>query len=93
MEIEENYRERRIQLNKPVQPVRAVRRKRQYHRKNRKIVSMCEHLKGWSVLERRDPANPALHPGAVCTRRTGIGRQEDSQPESTWIGKWKMLIR
>ena len=84
MEIEENYRERRVQLNKPVQ----CEGNGNYYRKKRKIASMCEHLRGFSVQERFDPANPALRPRALVTRRTKEDREGHTQnPPGSGNGK------
>ena len=52
---------------------------------------MCEHLRRCSVKERCDPANPALYPGVVSTRRKTREVREErvlGTQKSTWIGKW-----
>ena len=54
---------------------------------------MCENLRGCSVQERCDPANPALYPGVVSTRKEegygGDARENAVRPQSTWIDKWE----
>ena len=63
MGIGKKYRERRVQLNRPVQ----CGGKSNITEKNRNIASMCEHLRGFSMLE---SCSPRYVPGVVGASRT-----------------------
>ena len=87
---------------RPTEQTGSVRRKRQYYTKNRKIVSMCEHLRGCSVLERCDPTNSALCPWRCVLRKdredkrgihtqTGSGNGKSQSDRGQVIGG-KLLI-
>ena len=76
MGIGKKYRERRVQLNRPVQ----CGGKSNITEKNRNIASMCEHLEGCSMLEKGGPRNALL----LCARKEDRKRERKA-PRSNWI--------
>ena len=67
---------------RPTEQTGSVRRKEQYHRKNRNIVSMCEHLEGCSMLEGGSPRNALL----LCARKEDNERERERKaPRPNWI--------
>ena len=79
-------REKKISRKaRPTEQTGSVRRKEQYHRKNRNIASMCEHLEGSSMLEGGGPRNALL----LCARKEDNEREREKSTQTQLDLQWE----